>query len=286
MFSGCSDEPVPFTPEPTDAAATVDAGADTDAEALEDAGGLTDRGVIPIRDTGSNPNIDNTVVYAHDDNELYAVDPRTNRLRRIAAFVWPSGPHTSMTDLAVDAMGEVVACSRDALYRVDVTNARLTKITNFAESQVFYGLTYLPAGVLDADREVLVGATSNGTYYRIDPSNGRLTRLGQFQNSWTLSGDIVSIAGERTYATVRRSGSTNDSLAELNTRTGSLRIIGDTGFASIYGLGYWRQTLYGFTRAGEFITINSSTGRGTRQSMPTMEFSGAGVTTTAPIAPP
>ena len=55
----------------------------------------------------------------------------------------------------------------------------------------------------------------------------------------------------------------------------------------MFGVGYWRQTLYGFTRTGEFITINTRTGVGRRVSTPTMQFSGAGVTTIASIeAPP
>jgi hypothetical protein len=139
--------------------------------------------------------------------------------------------------------------------------------------------------VLDARAEVLVGGATDGTYWRIDATTGAATMLGTFQGGWGLSGDIVSIAGAATYATVRRSTTMNDSLATIDPRTGAVTIVGDTGFSQIYGLGYWRATLFGFTRSGQFLIIDARTGRGRLVGTPTMQFSGAGVTTLAPVAP-
>ena len=72
----------------------------------------------------------------------------------------------------------------------------------------------------------------------------------------------------------------------MNPTTGELTIIGSTNFDRIFGLAYYRNTLYGFTRDGEFISMNITTGRGTLVSMPVPQFYGAGVTTIAPTAPP
>jgi hypothetical protein len=142
-----------------------------------------------------------------------------------------------------------------------------------------------------ASGEVLLGGATDGTLWRIDPATGRSTSAGTLSSGWGISGDMVSIRGANTYATVRRTTgtSTSDTLATLDFCSGSARmtIVGTiTGYASIYGLGYWRSTLYGFTRPGRLITINVSTAAATAQSMPAMQFSGAGVTTVAPVAPP
>ena len=291
-LAGCGDEPPPFTPEPTvDAGPALDAGADV--VETPDVPVVTDRGVIPVTDRG--PALDQTVIYAHSDTELFTVDPRTDAFRSVGMFRYPSGDRNNhtMTDIAVNAMGEVVGVTHDALWRIDATNASCTLIRTLPDERVFVGLTYLPAGVLDADREVLVGGTiSDGTYWRIDPETGRSTMLGRFRvgsTNYILSGDIVSIAGAATYVTVRRSNASstsNDQLATVNVNTGALTLVGDTGFDRIFGLGYWRSTLFGFTREGEFIRLASDTGRGRRVSSPAMQFSGAGVTTVAPTAPP
>lgn len=242
---------------------------------------------IPVRDGGTTP--DMTVVYAHSDSTLYAMDPHTNALRTVGTFGFPSdGNHHAMTDIAIDADGDIIGVTVDAIYRINATSAACTLLSPLPGNHNFVGLTFLPVGVLDPAREVLVGGATDGSYWRIDPDTGTSTRLGQFQGTWGLSGDIVSVRDAATYATVRHSsgsGSTTDSLATIDPRTGSVRILGDTGFARIYGLGYWRGSLFGFTRDGSFISISATTGRGRMVSMPAMQFSGAGVTTVAPVAP-
>ncbi len=289
---GCSEDPPGFAPEPVDAAGVEDLGVVDDVGDLVDTGGSTDRGVIPIRDTGPAMS-DNALVYAHSDDALYEINPRTNALRRIGTFAFErTSDRSNMTDLAVDAMGNVVAVTGTGLFRVDTTNARVTKITDLPDGQFFVGLTYLPAGTCawNPSEEALIGATATGTYWSINSATGRATRRGTFADNWALSGDIVSVAGAQggTFATVRRGtgADTIDSLARIDPCNGRVTIIGSTGFSRIFGLAYYRQTLYGFTRTGEFVTISQSTGRGVRVSMPAMQFSGAGVTTLAPTAPP
>jgi len=289
---GCSEDPPGFAPEPIDGAVADDIGPAEDVPGQVDTGGATDRGVIPIRDTG--PSIsDNALVYAHSDTTLYEVNPRTNVLRRVGDFVFErTSDRGNMTDLAVDAEGNVVGVTGAAMFRVDTTTARLTKVTDLPDGQNFVGLTYLPAGTCawNMNEEALIGATSQGTYWSISATTGRATRRGTFADNWTLSGDIVAVAGAQggTFATVRRASGSDaiDSLARIDACNGRVTILGSTGFARIFGLAYWRQTLYGFTRTGEFLTISQSNGRGTRVSMPAMQFSGAGVTTLAPTAPP
>mgnify|MGYP003374786238 CR=1 FL=1 len=284
-LAGCSDEPTRFTPTLDDAG--VDAGP-----SLTDAEVTIDRGVIPIRDTG--PSLDQTIVYAHSATLLYAVNPRTNALRTVGTFTFASGDRNNhvMNDIAVDADGTLVGSTQDALYRINTSTASCTLIAPLPDGN-FVGLTYLPVGVIpNTTGEVLIGGVSGGDFWRIDATTGRATRLGQLHRNSTeyaLSGDFVSIAGAGTFATVRAtnaSSTSSDQLASVNPSTGEVNILGNTGFDRIFGLAYYRNTLYGFTRDGEFISINIRTGVGTLVSMPAPQFYGAGVTTIAPTAPP
>ncbi len=278
--AGCSQPPGFVTD-----VSTVDA---ADTIAMTDVAPDVQRDIppIPIMDTGPLP--DMTIVYAHSDTTLYTVDPHTTpaRFTTVGDFTFAAGDthrHT-ITDLAVDATGGVVGVSQDALFRIDPTNAACTFLA-VLPARSFVALTYVPAGVLDPTSEVLVGGESAGTYFRIDPITGNATQLGAFQGGWLLSGDFVSIAGAATYVTVRRSSSGTDSLATLDLATGNLTILGDTGFHQLFGLGYWRSTLYGFSGSGQLVTIDVRNGLGHLVSMPVMQFWGAGVTTLAPIAP-
>lgn len=289
-LAGCSDDVTRFTPTLDDAG--PDAGPRLDGGDLADVQGPVDRGVIPIRDNGAANYT--TIVFAHSATELYAVNPRTNGLTTVGTFTFPRGDsnnHT-MNDLAVDADGTVVGNTQDALYRIDTTTAACTLISALPDGN-FVGLTYLPAGVIPGTTgEVLVGGASTGTFWRIDTSTGRSTRIGQLRRgstNYALSGDFVSVVGAGTFATVRAanaSGTSSDQLASVNPTTGELNILGSIGFDRIFGLAYYRDTLYGFTRDGEFISINIRTGVGAMVSMPAMQFYGAGVTTTAPTEPP
>ena len=282
--AACSSEPSRFISDPDASSPAVDAGG------VADVGEAVDRGVIPIRDNG--PQLDMTLVYAHSDTVLWAVDPRTNTLRNVGTFSFAASapPDHAITDVAVDANGVLVGTTRTALFRIDTSTAACTLIA-MLPGNGFVGLTYVPAGVLDPSSEVLVGGTGPGTYWRIDPSTGMSTMLGQLKvgrTNYQLSGDFVSVQGAGTFATVRAMGvasSSQDQLARMNERTGELTIIGNTGFQKIFGLAYYRNTLYGFTDAGQFISIDIMTGRGRMISTPAMQFYGAGVTTLAPIAP-
>jgi hypothetical protein len=283
--AGCSDEPSRFVPSLDDAGVDAAAG-------LDDVEAPVDRGVIPIRDTG--PVNYTTIVYAHSDAILYAVNPRTNALTQVGRFSFPSGDRNNhtMNDIAVDADGTLVGNTQDALYRIDTTSAACTLIAPLPDGN-FVGLTYLPAGLIPGSTgEVLVGGVSSGVYWRIDATTGRATRLGQLRRgstNYVLSGDFVSIVGAGTFATVRASNASStstDQLASVNPATGELTVLGSTGFDRIFGLAYYRNTLYGFTRDGEFISMNIRTGVGTLVSRPAPQFYGAGVTTIAPTAPP
>ncbi|OEY67316.1 hypothetical protein BG841_13275 [Marinobacter sp. X15-166B] len=53
-----------------------------------------------------------------------------------------------------------------------------------------------------------------------------------------------------------------DSLWSINPNTGGGVSLGPTGFSNVFGLDYFNGVLYGFTLAGQTISLNTSTGAG------------------------
>lgn len=259
-----------------------------------DSGVVTDTGVAvdmttPVVDANLP---DSTIVYAHSAHTLYALDPRTNALTSIGDFTFADHSATpAMNDLAVNQAGIIYACSGTAIYTVNPDTVITTQLGTLSlpSGVTFNGLTFVPVGVLDPSSEVLVGAAGDGSYYRINPTTGNSTLVGHYSGGYVSSGDIVSVNGAGTFATVRMSSSdTEDRLVLLNPATGQTTLVGSgIGFRGVYGLGYWRARLFGFTSTGQLIQIDVSTGVGTLVADPastgTDQFYGAGVTTLAPI---
>ncbi len=264
-----------------------------------------------------------STLYAHTDSELYTMDPSTHAVTDVGAFQDTSGTLSgAVTDLAVNANGDVYVNSESAVYKAAVPSSPgpvpLTLVTTIAggSGQRFYALGFAPAGVLGSG-EGLVAGDNNGELWFIDTSksNAAPQDLGGFGAPWELSGDVVFYTqnGAPTgLATIRQCpGGTcdmsNDSLAAIDmnalAQAYSSRTPGNllkglygsgTGFGDIYGLGAWNDKAYGFTRAAsgssaELISIDGTSGAGmSLQSFGniTKGWSGAGVTTKAVVNVP
>lgn len=233
-----------------------------------------------------NPN-GRAFVYGHSSGSLYLLDADTLDVTLIGTFRFfdQNGNPTSdeMTDIAVDADGNVFGCSYDTLYRVDRDTAEATKIASLSDS--YNGLTFVPAGMIEPN-EILVGASNTfGNIYKIDTGTGAATSLGRYGGSWKSSGDIVAINGDHIYATVNTLFNTTDHLATIDPTTGTATVMNAAiGFNDVWGLGYWAGVLYGFTETGLIITIDTGTGVGTQLFDRSTAFWGAGVTTNAKLA--
>jgi hypothetical protein len=175
------------------------------------------------------------------------------------------------------------------VYRIDTNNAKTTLLSN-ALGGSFNGLSFVPVaqigGVGTSTDDVLVATrNADGKVFRIDPMTGAATQTGDM-GSYSSSGDLVAVDGLGTLQTVP-SGSLfgNDRLATLATSSFTAAPIGsgDTGFADIWGVAFWKNKVYGFTNAGDFVLIDVSTGVGTFVSSTPVEWYGAAVTTLAPV---
>lgn len=221
------------------------------------------------------------LVYAHSASTLYGVNPDTFALTPIGPFKWP-GSSDEMTDIALDKSGNMVGISYTKVYAIDKMTAKCTALSSINGGSL-NGLSFIAADQIDANgAEILVGASSWGDVVKIDPTTGAQTQLGSFGGGWGSSGDIVSVAGA-TYATANNNIDLYDSLVTVNAKTGVATVVGSTGYGHIWGLGYWKQKLFGFTETQGMVSINVTTGAATSVvGGNSVTWYGAGVTTAAP----
>jgi hypothetical protein len=215
-------------------------------------------------------------VFAHGYDALYRVDPDSLAIQPVGAFGWPAEPDT-MTDIAVDSAGRIVGISFSVVYEVDPATARCRRLA--ALDRELNGLSFVQGD----DGEVLLGAALDGTVVRLDPQSGASTTLGSFGDGLTSSGDLVSVDGFGTVATARTVDGWTDVLVSVDPSDGSATIIGDTGVTDIWGLGFWRNRVFGFTGYNELVVIDPESGAATVEGTGDVPWYGAGVTTAAPL---
>lgn len=261
--------------------ATLDAGSDA---GRRDAGPPVDGG----------PRLDDVLIYAHSRDTLYSFSPFTNTVTEVGPFMAGGAAAPYMLDLAVDSDGEVFTSSDDRLWRVDPETAVVTEVGDFGlGAEQLFALTFLTSSESPDGSEMLIGATNEGAYYEVDRDTAATTFLGAYPEGWSSSGDIVSVSGLGTFATLRRSDYPGDVLARILfasdgsstvTVVGAIRGGGED-FRQLFGLGYWGRDLYGFSNSGQLIRIDRETGAAEVVSTSTgaSQFWGAGVTTQVPV---
>jgi hypothetical protein len=211
------------------AACGPSSGSDDDDDVTGDAGAAD---ADPNR-PDSAPPPENTFVFAHSSSELYKVDPDTLAVMLIGPFGWPSAAD-QMTDIAIDKNGYMVGISFDKVYAVNVDTAACSFLADL--DRQFNGLSFVPAAEIDpTGDEVLVASALDGSFYEIDPGTGASSLIGNYGGGLTSSGDIVSVRGFGTVATVKQNGIGNDLLARVAPTTGVATVVGDTGETDIWG---------------------------------------------------
>ncbi len=265
-----------------DAGPAFDAGAGVDAQ----------RADAPAVDSG--PDVSDVLVYAHSRDSLFTFSPTDLRVTLVGAFHLGDGSAAPfMLNLAVDSEGNVFTSSDTSLYRVNPETAEAALVGDFGlGSERLYALSFLAPGEY-GDGEPLIGATNAGAYYLVDTTSAAASYLGSYPDGWLSSGDIVSVAGLGTFATVRRDDFPSDVLVQIlfaadgsSTATVKGPIASSSrNYIQVFGVGYWGRALYGFSNAGELLEIDRDTGAGrlVTTETGTDQFWGAGVTTRAPV---
>jgi hypothetical protein len=265
-----------------------DGGGGGDATTTD--GGTDDTGVVfqdssppdtgPTKDSGP---VEIDYVYCHSPSELYKVDPVAKTMSLIGGFTGFSAQDifAQVIDIAVDANNNGYATTFGGVYKLDLTNAKLTlvKLGSYPNS-----LSFVPKGTLDPNAEALVGYNGS-TYVRIDPSTGNVANVGALTGGYSSSGDIVSVQNGGTFLTVT-GNSCGDCLLQIDPKTGNLiQNYGSINHGAVYGLAFWAGTAYGFDDAGELFSISWQNNQLVTANIPTtggLQFWGAGSTTSAP----
>ncbi|MCK5796863.1 MAG: hypothetical protein KAI47_06765 [Deltaproteobacteria bacterium] len=234
------------------------------------------------------------IVWAHSSDDLYRFDPVTRTVTKVGAF---NGDGASMgfgmTDLAVNAQGQIYGIGRGYVYQVNPNTAAVTRV--FGDGKVQgNALTFVPAGEYESGEVLVVGFSrvvaghTVSVLAKIDLVAQTQKDIMTIADGCATSGDVVSVKKLGTYVTLRcLDAPGSDVLARLDVKQGTATRVGAIGFSAVFGLGFWCDSFYGFTDRAELIAIDPKNGSGTLITNQTgaNSFWGAGVTTTAPVGP-
>lgn len=248
-------------------------------------------------------------VYAHTPKTLYLFEPVTKKLTPIGDFDCLGTDQ--MIDIALDRSGMMFGTAFNKFMSIDPTNAKCTVLKETPGVNYPNSLSFVPVGVLDPTKEVLVGyvestfnmKTYKDTYARIDTTNGNMTIIGQEGDLnppgglggkyYDVAGDVIALINDNNKAYViveddkytdAGAASTTNHLAEINPKTGTItKIIGPISQLKTYGFAYWAGKGYGFSNDGRITEIDMATGASTTVlTLDAGAWYGAGVTTDSP----
>jgi hypothetical protein len=158
--------------------------------------------------TGDGGTTVTTTIYAHTDNTLYSMDPVTKATTLVGTFAGVGGGSTdsAVTDLAVDANGDVFVNTESVIYKAALPatlpgTVTLTKLAALQTSNRFYALAFAPAGALEPSNETLIGGDGSGELWAIDTSTGATTDLGHFGNDPSTPNNVFALSGDLVFYT-------------------------------------------------------------------------------------
>jgi len=217
-----------------------------------------------------------TSIYANSDTALYTVDPASKAVTLVGQFEGIGGGtgDDAVTDLAVNAEGEVYVNTETVVYKVTLPASGgpvpLTRVATIATSgsQYFYALAFAPPGVLGAG-ETLVGGDGNGEVWSIDPVSGATQDLGNFgpvlgdsRHIFGVSGDIVFYLDSSSMPTGLATIRSCDSSGTCTETDDYLAGIDMTALANAYTSHTPAASLLGGLYGGSSTSTGSGTGYG------------------------
>jgi hypothetical protein len=207
-------------------------------------------------------------IYGHSRDTLYALHIKTLQLKELGRFEWPDdgaeSPH-EMTDIAIDRYGVIYGLTFEALYTCNADTLACTHLGFLPPGNRFNGLSFVPEGVLEPDRDVLIGVSVEGSWTRLDVTRDatiKVHKLGSYGGDYKSAGDVFSIQGVGTFAAVSVGGPLIDNvLAEVDPKTGKVlrEVSRIDGYSSVYGLAGAPMQAYAFDAGGDIILIRTDT---------------------------
>jgi len=163
-----------------------------------------------------------TTIYAHTDTELYSMDPMTKAITDLGTFKGMSGSYydATMTDLAVDAAGEIYVNSEQVIYKAALpatpgpgATVQLTEFLNTDPTlpdggtlaTKYYALAFAPAGAIGVSTipsgETLVAGDSNGELWVFQPGGAAAKDVGNFGADPNIPANFLSLSGDLVFYT-------------------------------------------------------------------------------------
>jgi len=229
--SGINEDP------PEDTAPAEDTAPPEDTAAPEDTGDdSVDAPVEPV--------------YVHTADTLYSWEPATGHLTLVGDFNASAGGlfGDSITDIAIDSVGNFYGVSFSTLYGIDPSTAAVWDIAPLDMSLV---------GLAATSDGRLIGAGDG--LYEIDTTTGETSVLVE-EGLYNTSGDIVGLPDSLLYWLVQSVDDSGDDLVVVDPDSGSTSFRGRIGVSALFGVGYAEGSLFGFSEAGEVVEIDPSTG--------------------------
>jgi hypothetical protein len=225
-------------------------------------------------------------IYAHSSNTLYTVDvdaPYAHQL--VTTFKWPNdGGGHQMTDVAIDRYGVLYGVTFDRGYVIHPQTAQAYFLGTLPQS--FNGLTMIPQGILDPNKDTLVGIANSGAWYRMTLMNGvfNIQQIGQYGPGYTSAGDAFSIEGVGTYGAVNKQGVAGTVIVTVDPNTGAVQqeVATLPQYPTVYGLAGWEGLILAFDSSGQMIKVDPMTKVVTPLGNKNIVWWGAGVGTVIP----
>jgi len=210
------------------------------------------------------------------------MDVKMYKLDVVDDFKWPNdGAIHLMTDIGIDRYGVLYGTSYEYLYTCHPQTAVCHLVAKLPGS--FNGLTLVPAGLVDPDKDVLIGISEEGGWYRLEVANGELTptKLGGYGSDYSSAGDAYSIAGVGTFAAVHKGEIWDNYLVSVDPATGKVQEdIGPiTGYVGIFGLAGWTDKAFAFDKTGAVRVIDTTSAEVKVLHETEISWWGAGVAT-------
>ncbi len=225
-------------------------------------------------------------IYAHTSSTLFHLGVKQLEVYEVGDFVWPGntvGAPEEMTDIAIDRYGVLYGISFDNFYTCHPDTAVCTLLAPLPGNSQFNGLTLIPKGAIHPDRDTLIGVGNDGSWWQLELDGTQLlaTYRGEYGSSWESSGDAFSISGEGTFAAIDQGQNSQDTLAEINPKTGEIirNIATLQGFPDVFGLAGWANQAFAFDDSGSILVIDIALGAITATKPTPHQWWGAGVRT-------
>lgn len=225
-----------------------------------------------------NPGYATSSFYACGNGRLYVLSSDNGSLQDSMDTTY-LGNQIFFNDLTIDANGEMYAKDlNNGIYKLDATTGVATQVMPPIPNSngQLSGLTLLPNGNLATVKQ-------DGTVISINIKTRQVSTV--VTSNYTMyGGDLKALPDNYIYWTVSNSssqkcrlylGAGNQTLVRIDVTTGAVMEVGCLDQPDIFGVGFARGTIYGFTGTGKVVQVNIKTAKTTVLSSPGYQFWGA-----------